>query len=191
MQELSTSQKTRKSRDSRRSLGVTPEMVRRHRAEKYSSAGLLASSADRGWSGLSAEIRSHSEGVVALKSAQPDTEISVDVRGSGAVVTRQAGGVFERTVAARGTIWLSPAGLQEDFVALSDPVPEILHIYLPSSHFSPDSLGVDLDKSVIASLRYESGFQDPLLVGIASAILSELKIKTSAGRLLVETRKAA
>ena len=164
--------------------------VRRYGDEKYGSAGLLVSSADRGWSGLSAELRSHSDGVIAWKNTQPDTEICVDICGNGSVITRQGGGIVDRTVAERGTIWLSPAGLQEDFIDISDRVPGILHIYLPSSHFSPDSLGfdcLDLDKSVIASLRYESGFQDPLLAEIAYAIGSELQTQTSAGRLLVET----
>src|SRR5208282_6345966 len=170
---------------------VAPVAARRHGVEKYSSAGLLVSSAGRGWSGLSAELRSHSDGIVAWKSTQPDTEISVDMHGNGSVVTRQGGGIFERTVAERGTIWLCPAGLQEDFVDLSDPVPEVLLIYLPSSHFSPNSLGVDLDKSVIGSLRYESGFKDPLVAGIASAIVSELQTQTSAGRLLAETLAAS
>jgi AraC family transcriptional regulator len=156
-------------------------------AEKYGPAGLLASSADRGWSGLSAELRSHSGGVIAWKNTQTDTEICVDVRGNGSVVTRRGGGVIDRTVAKRGTIWLSPAGLQEDQIDISDPVPGILHIYLPPNHFSPGSLGVDLDRSVITSLRYESGFQDPLLAEIAYAILSELQAQTSAGRLLAET----
>jgi AraC family transcriptional regulator len=161
--------------------------VCRYGDEKYGSAGLLVSSADRGWSGLSAELRSHSDGVIAWKNTQPDTEICVDICGNGSVITRQGGGIVDRTVAERGTIWLSPAGLQEDFIDISDRVPGILHIYLPSSHFSPNSLGVDLDKSVIASLRYESGFQDPLLAEIAYAIASELQIQSSAGRLLVET----
>jgi len=161
--------------------------VRRYGDEKYGSAGLLVSSADRGWSGLSAELRSHSDGVIAWKNTQPDTEICVDICGNGSVITRQGGGIVDRTVAERGTIWLSPAGLQEDFIDISDRVPGILHIYLPSSHFSPNSLGVDLDKSVIASLRYESSFQDPLLAEIAYAIGSELQTQTSGGRLLVET----
>ncbi|MDB5921678.1 MAG: AraC family transcriptional regulator [Betaproteobacteria bacterium] len=161
--------------------------VPRYGVEKFSSTGLLVSSANRGWSGLSAELRSHSDGIVARKSMQPHTEIAVDMHGNKSVVRRQAGGIFERTVAERGTVWLCPAGLQEDFVELSGPVPRILHIYLPSSHFSPDSLGVDLDQSVIASLRYESGFQDPLLAGVASAIVSELQTQTSAGRLLADT----
>src|SRR5882757_5559580 len=168
-------------------MAVAKATVRTNGAKKYGSAGLLLSSAERGWRGLAADLRSHSNGIVARKSTQPDTEISVDICGNGSVVRRQGGGIFERTVAERGTIWLSPAGLQDDFVDLSDPVPGILHIYLPSSHFSPNSLGVDLDRSVIASLRYQSGFQDPLMVGIAAAIVSELQTQTSAGRLLAET----
>ena len=155
--------------------------------EKYGPAGLLVSSADRGWSGLSAELRSHLDGVIAWKSTQSNTEICVDIHGNGSVITRRGGGIFDRTVAERGTIWLSPAGLREDFIEISDPVPRILHIYLPSSHFSANSLGIDIDESVIASLRYESGFQDPLVAGIASAIVSELKTQTSSGGMLVET----
>jgi AraC family transcriptional regulator len=154
---------------------------------KYGSAELLASSADRGWSGLSAELRSHPDGVIAWKGTQLDTEICVVIRGNRSVITRQGPGILDRTVAERGIIWLSPAGLQEDFIDISDPVPAILHIYLPASHFSPVSLGVDLDKSVVASLRYESAFHDPLLAEIAFAIESELQVQTSAGRLLVET----
>lgn len=155
-------------------------------AGKYGPTGLLASSADRGWSGLSAELRSH-RGVIPWKNMQPGIEICVDVHGSGSVITREGGGIIDRTVTERGTIWLSPAGLPEGVLEISDPLPGILHIYLPPTHFSPDSLGIDLDKSVIASLRYERAFQDPLLAEIAYAILSELQTQTSAGRLLAET----
>jgi len=75
----------------------------------YGSAGLLASSAGRGWSGLAAELRSHS-GVIAWRNPRPDTEICVDVHGGASVVTRQRDGITDRTVSERGTIWLSPAG---------------------------------------------------------------------------------
>jgi len=85
-------------------FGVAPVAARRYGDEKYGSAGLLVSSADRGWSGLSAELRSHCSGVVAWKNTQPDNEICVDMRGSGSVITRQGGGIFDRTVAERGTI---------------------------------------------------------------------------------------
>jgi hypothetical protein len=48
---------------------------------KYGAAGLLASSATRGWANLAAELRSHC-GTVAWNNPQPDAEICVDVRGS-------------------------------------------------------------------------------------------------------------
>jgi AraC family transcriptional regulator len=155
--------------------------------EKYGPAGLLVSSADRGWSGLGAELRSHTVGLINWKNTQPDIEICVDVRGSGSVITRRGAGINDRTIAERGTIWLSPAGLQEDFIDISDPVPGMLHIYLSPNRFSREVLGVELDPSVIASLRYENSFRDPLLAEIAYALLSELQAQTSAGRLLAET----
>ena len=75
--------------------------VQTNGAKKYGSAGLRLSSAGRGWTGLSADLRSHSNGIVARKSTQPDTEISVDICGNGSVVRRQGGGIFERTLAER------------------------------------------------------------------------------------------
>jgi hypothetical protein len=50
-----------------------PMAALRYGDAKYGSAGLLASSADRGWSGLSAQLRSHGDGVIAWKNMQPDT----------------------------------------------------------------------------------------------------------------------
>jgi AraC family transcriptional regulator len=70
-----------------------------HAAEKYRAAGLSASSADRGWSGLSAELRSHRAGVIAWKNLRPDTEICVDVFGNGSIITRQGAGIIDRAVA--------------------------------------------------------------------------------------------
>ena len=161
--------------------------TRGYGTEKYGAGGLLVSSADRGWTGLTAALFHHGKGVLSWKNTQPDTEICIDLRGNRSVVTRTGGGIFDRTVAKRGTIWMSPAGLQEDILDISDPMPGVLHLYLPSTHFSPDSLGVELDQSVIASLRFESSFQDPLLAEIGYALASELEYQTSAGYLLAET----
>jgi AraC family transcriptional regulator len=156
-------------------------------AEKYGTTGLLASSAGRGWSGLSAELRSHCDGVIPWENPQAETEICVDVRGGGAVVTRRGRGISDRTVSKRGTIWLSPAGLQEGCIDVSGPVPGILHMYLSPNRFSPAVLGIDLDQSVVASLGYQKSFQDPLLAEIAFAVSSELEKPTAAGRLLADT----
>jgi AraC family transcriptional regulator len=151
----------------------------------HGSTELLASSAGRGWSGLAAELRSHS-GVIAWRNPRPDAEICVDVHGGASVVTRQRDGITDRTVSERGTIWLSPAGGTK-VIEVSDPLPAILHIYLPPSQFSPKSLGEGSDPSAVASLRFESSFQDPLVAEMAYAITSELQRETSAGSMLVET----
>jgi AraC family transcriptional regulator len=161
--------------------------VRGQGVEKYGSAGLLLSSADRGWSGLHAELRSHSDGAIAWNSTHPDTEICVDVCGNGSIISREGRDAGGRTVAKRGTIWLSPAGSQEGSIDISDPVPGILHIYLPSHHFSPNNLDIDLDESVVPLLRQQDSFQDPLLAEMAYALISELEAQTSAGRLLADT----
>jgi len=161
-------------------------LISQYAVEKYGTTGLLASSANRGWSGLSAELRSHSGGVIAWENALAGTEMCVDVRGSGSVITRRGHGISDRTVAKRGTIWLSPPGVREGFLDISDPLPGILHIYLSPSRFSPAALGVDLDQSVVASLGYQKSFQDPLLAEIAYAIASELENPTAAGRLLAD-----
>jgi AraC family transcriptional regulator len=153
---------------------------------KYGVAGLLASSATRGWSNLAAELRSHS-GTVAWNNPQPDAEICVDVRGSRSVITRQLDGVIDSTLSERGTIWLRPAGVQEGLIDMSEPVPAILHLYLPPSLFLPDNLGEGLDTTAINSRRHEGGFRDPLLAEIAYAIMFELEHETAAGRLLAET----
>jgi AraC family transcriptional regulator len=108
------------------------------------------------------------------------------MRGNRSVVTRTGGGIFDRTVTKRGTIWMSPAGLHEEVLDISEPMPAVLHVYLPPSHFSPNSLGVDLDQSVIKSLHFEHSIQDPLLAEMAYAIASELETQTSSGKLLVE-----
>jgi len=70
---------------------------------------------------------------------------------------------------------------------MSDPLPAILHIYLPPSQFSPKSLGERSDPSAVASLRFDSSFQDPLVAEMAYAITSELQRETSVGSMLIET----
>lgn len=154
-------------------------------SEKYGSAGLLLSSADRGWSGLSAELRNHSKGVIEWEGFQADIEICVDLHGNESLITRRAAGIEDRRVASRGTIWLSPPGWQYSLEIAGDHW-GILHIYLPLNRFSPSNLGSNIDDPGISVLSYERAFDDPLLAEIAHAIASELQAQTSAGNLLVE-----
>jgi AraC family transcriptional regulator len=155
-------------------------------SDKYGSAGLLLSSAGRGWSGLTAELREHSKAVIEWRGSRSDVEICVDLIGNESLVTRRAAGIEDRRVASRGTIWLSPPGWQEGSLELAQDQAGILHIYLPLSQFSPSNLGYDVDETKLSALRYERAFEDPLLFEIAHAIAAELQAQTSAGSLLVE-----
>lgn len=158
------------------------------RADKYNLAGLDMSSIDRDWTGILAQVLSHSGGVISKDSAQPITELVIDPRGdSRTIVTRKAYDVFEQTSTKRGMTWICPKGIQEDLVELSDPMPGLLHLYLEPHHFSSTALGEHFDGTEFTSIRFEKGFEDELIAHIGYAILAELYTPTSAGRLLVET----
>lgn len=148
---------------------------------------LLLSSVNRGWCGLSAELRSHGQSVFPWRGHPTDTHITVDLSGSESLVTRRATGIVDRYVSMRGTAWLCPPGWSEGSIDVTGDLPEILHLYVSPSQFSPNKLGIDVDESAIGALEHESAFEDPLLTEIACVVASELQTETSAGSLLVES----
>src|SRR6202021_2173408 len=168
------------------SIGDESIGAHEHGFKKYGAEGLIASSVDFGWSGLSAELRAHDRGLIT-KSPQAEMEVCVAICPNHSFVTRLIGGVEDRTLAERGTIWLSPPDLKEALVDLRAPAPPILHMYLPARQFSAQSLGIDVGYSALESLRYQRSFQDPLVAEIAFAIVSEMRTQTAGGRLLAET----
>lgn len=152
---------------------------------RYEVGGVLLSSAGRGWRGISAELRSH--GIGEIPGYKPSlTEIGVQIRGSGGVVTRHAHGMRQRIVARAGTIGIVPVGVHEDFAHVSQFIDEIVHIYLAEDPF------LDIAKHVTphfrpGGVRYDAGFTDPLIEGVALALVGELRDETSCGDLLAET----
>lgn len=155
-----------------------------HGAQKFAKGRVIESSAGRGWRGLFAELRSHPAGEIPAYIPS-FTEIAVHIRGA-SVVTRQANDVRQRTAASPGTIWLCPAGLREDFIHVSKDIDEVLHIYLSPNPFLALARHTSQDFSA-ESVRYDSGFHDPLIEHIAAGVLGELRRETSCGDLLVET----
>ncbi|GLR91719.1 helix-turn-helix domain-containing protein [Bradyrhizobium iriomotense] len=83
-------------------------------------------------------------------------------------------------------MWLSPPGLQEGSIDISEDMSGVLQIYLPLSHFSPDNFETNICKAAVGAISYEYAFEDPLLAEIGCAIASELETETSAGNLLIE-----
>ena len=164
-----------------------PAPTSRIGSAKYGLEGLHISSTDRGWSGLSAQLCTVvSKGVIPWRTPQSDIRICVDVRGNESLVTRWAPGIESRIVARRGTVWLSPPGLQRGTIDIAEDMTGILHIYLPLSHFSSGNFEVSIDEASVGALSYERALEDPLLAEIGCAVASELQTETSTGSLLVE-----
>jgi AraC family transcriptional regulator len=151
---------------------------------RYQVAGVILSSAGRGWRGISAELRSHDPGEIV--GYEPSlTEIGVSIRGD-TIVTRHAHGMRQRIVTRPGTMGIVPVGVREDFAHVSKFADEIVHIYLAVDSFA--ALAKRMSRNFgPAALRYDAGFEDPLIFGVALALVGELRDETSCGDLLAET----
>lgn len=153
--------------------------------DKYVTGRMLQTSNERRWSHLLAERWSHDPGDLPPQLPR-DTEIAILLRGN-SVVDREGAGMRQRTFGRRGTVWLCPAGIREDFIRVENQMQECLHIFLPGHPFDDTMLrDLDIDPSGM-SIRYESVDHDIFIEHVADRILGELEHETSTGRLLVES----
>ncbi|HEY0301502.1 MAG TPA: AraC family transcriptional regulator, partial [Rhizomicrobium sp.] len=168
-------------------LPVCKEAFPTHGPRKYPKSGLLLSSSGRGWASISAELRSHADGVVQAIVPQ-QTEIILVVNGREDCFVRRSGaGTRQTGRAAKGLIWLVPVWVEDDEVTLTEPVPELLHLYLPLRQFEALADTYNLPRSPARSLQFLAGLEDEMIRQIGLSILSELTSETAAGRMLVET----
>ena len=159
--------------------------VQGHAASKFVTGRQLASSSGRGWTNMLAERWSHAVGELAPVLTR-DNEIDVLLSG-GTLVERQGDGLRQATPGQRGSLWIVPAGMREDFVNVQRPAHDCLHIFLPAKPFD-DYILQDLDiDPARARLRYEAVAYDPFVEQIALAITRELDVESSSGRLLIES----
>ena len=153
--------------------------------DKYVTGRMLRTSNDRRWSHLLAEIWSHEAGELPPQLPR-DTEIAIQLRGH-SLVDRRGAGMHQRTAGRKGTVWLCPAGISEDFINIENPMQECLHVFLPGKPFDETMLrDLDIDPSVI-SIQYAAIDRDPFIEYVADQILREMEAETSTGRLLIES----
>lgn len=161
-----------------------------HGEVKFPDAGLLATSRERRWSGVAAELRAHPRGEIpAICSDQ--MEVTLAVGGSAdAVVERRGNGRFQATPARTGTLWFCPIGVQEDSIRITAPIPQVMHLYLPNAMFAS---ACELNSRAVApdQIFYMAGVDDELVRQIGYRILRELKQESAAGSLLVEQLSSA
>jgi len=157
--------------------------------DKYVTGRMLRTSNDRRWSHLLAEIWSHEAGELPPQLPR-DTEIAIQLRGH-SLVDRRGAGMHQRTLGKKGTVWLCPAGISEDFINIENPMQECLHIFLPGKPFDETMLKeFDIDPSGI-SIQYAAIDRDPFIEYVADQILKEIEAETSTGRLLIESLENA
>jgi AraC family transcriptional regulator len=159
--------------------------VQGHASSKFATGRQLATSSGRGGTSVLAERWSHAVGELTPVFTR-DTEIDVLLSG-GTLVERQGDGLRQTTSGQRGSLWIVPPGMREDFVNVQRPAHDCLHIFLPAKPFADCVLqDLDIDPARVR-LRYEAVSYDPFVEQIALAISRELDSETSSGRLFIES----
>jgi AraC family transcriptional regulator len=158
-----------------------------HGARKYPTSALLASSAGLGWATLSAELRSHRAGELPVIVPQ-HTELCLAVIGTDSGLIRRTGaGQCQEGMPTSGAIALSPIGVGDSEVTFTAPLPQAMHLYLPTTLFHRLSDDFNLPTAPAHSIRYAAGIRDDVIHQTALSILSEMTSETAAGRIYVET----
>ncbi len=157
-----------------------------HGIEKYKDASLIATSANRSWSLLSAEVRSHKAGEIAPFTPQ-NAFITQTIQNTRSNVSiRSSGGVRQEVAAVTpGTIWLCPAGICEEATRLIDDFPEVLHVYLPPRSFLRPIRESSLNFGA-RDVRYQAQVTNPAVMRLTQDIRRELYQETSSGGLKMD-----
>lgn len=114
-------------------------------------------------------------------------EICLVVAGNkGGLVRRTVAGYRQEATPATGATWLSPAGVAKG-IAITAPIPETMHLYLPTALFDRLKDDFNLPAAPARSIRHAVGVRDAVIDEIGRSILSELGNETAAGRMYVET----
>ncbi|NBB61484.1 helix-turn-helix domain-containing protein [Pseudomonas sp. ODNR1LW] len=156
-----------------------------HGTAKFRDASLLATSADRPWCLIAAEIRSHGAGEIGAFTPQ-NAEITQILRDEHeAVSTRASGGVRQEVAARPGTTWLCPAGIREEATRLSADIPRVLHVYIPQHSFLSGEVSCLNFRA--QDLRYQAAVDNPRILSLLRAIQLELRCEGAAGGLRMDT----
>ena len=152
---------------------------------KYPRSKLLLSSADRGWTTLAAELRSHSAGrIVSIE--QQSVEVVIAMARTDGPVTRIGAGRQEEARPDAGTVWLVPTGVGPEEIVLAAPMPQTLHLFLPIQQFDALADQYNLGKSLVRSVQYVGGLNDELIRQVGASVLNELSERSATSRMVAE-----
>jgi AraC family transcriptional regulator len=162
-----------------------------HGARTYPTSTLLRSSAELGWSTLSAELRSH--GICKTRLMVPQhVEVCLALAGTTKGLVRRTGaGQRQEAMPTSGAIWLSPIEVGDREITITAPIPKAMHLYLPAALFKRLSDDFNIPRAPAHSIQYVAGIRDEVIHQIALSLASEIINETAAGRVYVETASLA
>jgi AraC family transcriptional regulator len=102
------------------------------------------------------------------------------------LIRRNGAGFYQEATPRTGAISLSPAGVSKDF-AITAPIPETAHLYLPTTLFDRLKDDFKLPAAPAFSIRYLACIGDDLIDHLGRSILSEVAVERAASRMYVET----
>lgn len=155
-----------------------------HSVDKYINSAMRQTSNAHGWSHLLAERWTHGSGELP-RLVPACTEVVIQLQGRG-LVDRVGGGRVERTRGGRGTIWICPEGVEEEYIHVAEPLDDCLHIFLPKeplARFISEDLQCAPGQ---IQLRYQAISHDPFIEVMAAQVLRELDQESGAGPMLIE-----
>jgi AraC family transcriptional regulator len=136
------------------------------------------------------ELRSH--GVIETPEiVSQHVEICLVVAGNeDGLVKRTEAGFYQEAMPKTGAIWLSPAGVGKE-IAITAPIPQTVHLYLPTALFNRLKDDFDLPISPARSIHHAAGIRDDVIDQISRSMLPELTAETAASRIYIETASLA
>jgi len=134
---------------------------------------------------LSVELRAH--GACEAPPVVPQhVEICLVVEGNNdSRVVRTGAGFAQEATAETGAIWLSPAGVAKG-IEISAPIPQTLHLYLPTALFDRLKDDFNLPVAPAHSIQLAVGISDGVIEQIGRSMMSELAVEKAASRVFVE-----
>jgi AraC family transcriptional regulator len=114
-------------------------------------------------------------------------ELCLAVAGNNNGLVRRSGaGQCQEFIPTTGAICLAPVGVGDNTTSIAAPIPETMHLYLPTTLFRRLSDDFNLPAAPAQSIRYVAGIQDEVINQIILSILPEMTNETAAGRMYVE-----
>lgn len=164
-------------------------IIKGHADSKYVTGIRQSTSKELGWDNILAERWVHAPG--NFNDTNPHvTEVVVMLAGS-IRVRRRGDGRLQNHVASPGTIWLCPAGIEEDLIKVDGSSFDAIHLFLPANLLNTTVLEeYDLDPDSV-HIQYDGGFHDPLIEHIGRSIANELDNPSQGSNLTVDCLRTA